>query len=453
MSALEGEDLESLLQFLYMAPVGLMQAKIDGEILMVNPVCAQLLMPLSRDGNLSNLFVALERVAPDVADRVRSFPASHGMVIDAFQLQVDACQRAPGKPRMLSLSVLKLDDQRLMAVVSDITAAVERDRQLRQSQAWIESLISGVTDYALMSLDGDGCIRHWNAGVERITGFGASATEGRSYAMFYADGDMPPQNAVSRLQEADRVGWVLDEGWRRRQDGSAYWGSCLITPLHVLAGEEASADLAGALQNTTEVEPDGHLYSLIIRDISDQREARGALRKAVYSDHLTGLSNRRAFFETGQLEIERSSGIARPLSMVMIDADHFKAVNDRFGHPTGDAVLRHLAIEISTAFHTDSAARLGGEEFAVLLPGIDLDDALDLAARFCARICAQVLVVDDMPVPYTVSAGVAAMEAGEADIDELLKRADAALYQAKAHGRNRAESWRTTPARAAEASA
>ncbi len=430
------DEYEALLQFLYLAPIGLVQTRLDGEILMVNPLCAHLLMPLSRDGNLDNLFTALQPVAPDLRHRVQAFDASHGMVCEGLQMQVDAGQPGAKAARVLSLSLLKLDKTRLMAVLSDVSLAAQRERELRLSQAWISTIVAGITDYALMKLDAHGLATVWNPGVARLTGFAADAVIGKPYALFYADDAMPGQRVLDRLHEADRSGWSLDEGWRRRANGSRFWGSCLIAPL----------------QAADEAPPEERAYSLIVRDISNRREANETLRNVISYDHLTGLVNRRAFFETAELEVQRWQRQPRPLSIVMIDADHFKNVNDSHGHAAGDAVLRHLAAGLSATFRImDVVARIGGEEFVVLLPDTTLDDACAVASRLCQRIAAHAVEVDGTTIRYTVSAGVATMDDALAGVGDLLKRADTAMYAAKARGRNRVERWRAelaTPAQA-----
>jgi diguanylate cyclase (GGDEF)-like protein/PAS domain S-box-containing protein len=322
--------------------------------------------------------------------------------------------------------LLKLDEQRLMAVLADVTQSVQRERELRQSQAWINTIVTGLTDYALLTLDHLGRARDWNTSVERVTGRLSDTTIGQPYSIFYPADAMDPAGAIDRLHEADRSGWSLDEGWRQRADGSRFWGSCLIAPLH-------TAD---------EMVPEERAYSLVIRDVSDRREATEALRRAVACDHLTGLANRRALFEACELELQRWRRAPRPLSLVLIDADHFKRINDDFGHATGDAVLRHLAAGLSATFRTlDVVARLGGEEFVVLLPGCDEQAALKVAQRLCDRIAAQTVTVGSSTVRYTVSVGVAAMDAAVAGVDALIERADQAMYAAKVAGRNRVECW------------
>ncbi len=417
-------DHEALIQFLYLAPIGLAQTRLDGEVLMVNPLCAQLLMPLAPDGMLDNLFTALQGVAPDLAHRAASFDSSHGMVCEAMQLPVGSGQGSG--PQVLSLTLLKLDAERLMAVLSDVTQSVRRDRELRQNQAWINTITSSISDYALVPLDAGGRVADWNASIGRLTGFNAQQLQGRSVDVFYPDGQLSPQRLADRLREADQHGWTMDEGWRCRADGSRFWGSCLIAPLHAPGDSE----------------PDERGYSLIVRDITDRREANEALRRSVLCDHLTGLANRRAFFEAAEVELLRWQRQPRALSLVAFDADHFKQINDRHGHPAGDAVLRHLAAGLGATFRNlDLVARSGGEEFLVLLPGTGLDGAQAAADRLCRMVAAQTVDVDGVQIRYTVSAGVATMHADVDGLDALIKRADLALYQAKAMGRNRVECW------------
>jgi diguanylate cyclase (GGDEF)-like protein/PAS domain S-box-containing protein len=428
---------EAVLQFLYMAPIGLVQARLDGEILMVNPLCAQLLMPLSRDGGMDNLFTLLQAVAPDLAHRAADFRAAHGLVCENQQLHIGGSQAAGGGGRqVLSLTLLKLDDERLMAVLGDVTQTLQRDRALRQNQAWIHTITSSIVDYALVPLDAQGRVAGWNPSLARLASFEPGALDGRSAAVFYPEGQLTPQRLADRLHEADQHGWSMDEGWRCRADGSRFWGSGLIAPLHPPGNVPA--------------EERG--YSLILRDITDRREANEAMRRSVLCDHLTGLANRRAFFEAAELEMLRWQRQPRPLSLLAFDADHFKQINDRHGHAAGDAVLRHLAAGLGATFRNlDLVARSGGEEFVVLLPGTGLDGALVAAERLCHSVAAQPVDVDGVPIAYTVSAGAATMDADVADLAALMKRADLALYAAKARGRNRVERWQPDLRHAADA--
>jgi len=156
------------------------------------------------------------------------------------------------------------------------------------------------------------------------------------------------------------------------------------------------------------------------------------------TDELTGLANRRAFMEAGRSALERARRYERPLSVILFDIDHFKQVNDRHGHAAGDEALRCVAVILrGTARASDTAGRLGGEEFAVLLPETARPEAVKLAERLRRDLAAIEFELDGTSIRFTCSFGVAQREAGTASIDELLKAADVALYEAKDGGRNR----------------
>ena len=429
------KDLEALTQFLYLAPVGLAQLRMDGEILMLNPISSQLLMPLSRDGGLENLFSALENVAPELRHLASSFAEPNGRICDDLRVQVNAGVRGRSDPQFFSLTLLKLDEDRLMAVLSDITLQMKRERLLRQSDAWFNAILMGVTDYSLVSLDGLGRVESWNTSIGRVTGFTEDAILGRPYSIFFPDDATTEHGLHDRLHEADANGWSIDEGWRVKSDGTRFWGSAAIVPL--IDRQRDDSDGESAFQA-----PEDAHYCMIIRDITERREESEKYRLATFCDHLTGIANRRTFFDAGQLEIDRFKRSPRPLALLLFDADNFKHVNDVVGHPGGDAVLRHFAATLASAFRqVDVVARLGGEEFAVLLPSTELSQAIAVAERFRLRIEAEGVEVDGQIVHYTVSGGLAMMDSSVTGLDALLKRADGALYAAKAAGRNRLECW------------
>jgi two-component system, cell cycle response regulator len=155
-------------------------------------------------------------------------------------------------------------------------------------------------------------------------------------------------------------------------------------------------------------------------------------------DPLTGLANRRAFDEALAAAVARARRAAAPLSVVALDVDHFKRVNDQHGHAAGDAVLRELAARARAALREgDLLARVGGEELLALLPGEPLEGAAEAAERLRAAVAAAPFAAGPVALPVTVSAGCAALEAGDPDGGALLARADARLYEAKISGRNR----------------
>jgi diguanylate cyclase (GGDEF)-like protein/PAS domain S-box-containing protein len=176
------------------------------------------------------------------------------------------------------------------------------------------------------------------------------------------------------------------------------------------------------------------------RDISERKRAEEALRELATTDGLTGLLNRRRFLELGASELERADRFGHPASLVMFDVDHFKKVNDTRGHDAGDAVLVALARTAGDSLRAvDILGRIGGEEFAVVLPETGLDAAADVAERLRAAVAGMELSPGGAPLPVTISLGAVQSQGPAEGLDGLLKRADAALYRAKAAGRNRVE--------------
>jgi diguanylate cyclase (GGDEF)-like protein len=167
-------------------------------------------------------------------------------------------------------------------------------------------------------------------------------------------------------------------------------------------------------------------------------------KTAASMDPLTGMFNRRGFVEATARVIERGATAGRPVTVLIFDIDHFKSINDRFGHPAGDEILKlFAAIVINSLRITDLSGRIGGEEFAALLT-CSLDEAVVVAERVREAFANSGIAVEDGPVDTTVSIGVAGGPAGT-ELEVLLAAADAALYQAKRGGRNRVEAAEELP--------
>jgi diguanylate cyclase (GGDEF)-like protein len=165
--------------------------------------------------------------------------------------------------------------------------------------------------------------------------------------------------------------------------------------------------------------------------------ANGRLLALANTDGLTGLPNRRRFDEIYKAECHRGDRYARPLSALLVDVDHFKRVNDTYGHPVGDEVLRRVADALKSILRSsDHVARYGGEEFAILAPETGREGASLLAERIRREVELLEIPVGEKLVRITCSVGVAVREGGLSSC-QLIRRADMALYQAKHSGRNR----------------
>ncbi len=187
------------------------------------------------------------------------------------------------------------------------------------------------------------------------------------------------------------------------------------------------------LVNVSRVEADETLYSIVMADITAEENYRLELEKTAVTDPLTGIPNRRFFQEKLKEEIQLAQRYGRPFSLILMDIDHFKKINDKFGHDIGDKVLVEFASLVEK--HTrdsDFFCRIGGEEFAVILPETTLNDAV----RVAKKINKIVRENPDATVPVTVSLGVVEYTKGESEAD-IYKRADHALYKAKTSGRDR----------------
>jgi len=155
-------------------------------------------------------------------------------------------------------------------------------------------------------------------------------------------------------------------------------------------------------------------------------------------DGLTQIFNKRYFVETLERELSRARRYDRPLALMMFDIDHFKRCNDTYGHRAGDHVLRHMADLVrQRSRKVDVIARYGGEEFAVVLPEIDLAGAAQFGESLRRMVEEEEFVIEGRRILLAISVGVADLEPGVANADDLIKKADARLYRAKQGGRNR----------------
>ncbi|MBH9551527.1 sensor domain-containing diguanylate cyclase [Inhella gelatinilytica] len=172
-------------------------------------------------------------------------------------------------------------------------------------------------------------------------------------------------------------------------------------------------------------------------DITELVQLRERLRQQAITDGLTGLFNRRHFNEIAEKELARARRHQHATTLLMLDIDHFKSINDRFGHPMGDAVLQRVAQVLQAQLRReDTPARVGGEEFAVLLPRTDREAACVLAERIRAALSQDRGVLPE-GLGLTASLGLAVSEGGHTKLEQLYAEADALLYQAKQTGRDR----------------
>lgn len=222
--------------------------------------------------------------------------------------------------------------------------------------------------------------------------------------------------------------------------------------------EQAEELLSSLLRGTVAEKPFGDLLDVsrkLLRQsrrlvtMGDRMQAQlsslnDELTHMARTDALTGLDNRRQFMEVARKELSRSRRTGKPFSLLLIDADHFKSINDTWGHDVGDRVLRDIASLLNGAVRAhDMPARIGGEEFAVLLPETDCREAALLAERIRLAMERHIMLVEQAAVRFSVCIGCTTGSGQEKglDLEVMLKRADVALYAAKKNGRNRVERY------------
>ena len=183
---------------------------------------------------------------------------------------------------------------------------------------------------------------------------------------------------------------------------------------------------------------DGPAVLAFVTDITERKRLEEELQQQATTDELTGVFNRRHFINLAQEELKRAIRLKHPMTIALIDIDHFKHINDTYGHAAGDQALLSFTHICKKNFREiDVFARFGGDEFALLLPEATPAQAYDAVERIQLALAAQPIDLDGNPVSITVSAGISNLANDHESLDTLLGRADRALYRAKEAGRNR----------------
>lgn len=310
-----------------------------------------------------------------------------------------------------------LDEQgditHFMAVKLDITLKKQAEAALRDKQKYLSTLLSSINTGILLVDRATHLVVDVNPAAELLLGAGKVELLGKDYRPFFpADQPLPT------------TGWDLGEN-----------GASHEVSLTSRRGEHVPALVATL---PLEIGGQGCLL-LTLLDITERKRMEEELRCLAFTDALTGVNNRRRFLELAQREMERAKRYGAPFSYLTLDVDHFKSINDAYGHDQGDLVLKSLANNCLKALRdTDIFGRLGGEEFGAVLIESTAQEAMFAAARLLKAASEDRFDVEGRPVGYTVSIGVCSWREGEDSLSEIMRRADKALYEAKAQGRNRA---------------
>ncbi len=364
-----------------------------------------------------------------------------GLQMHAMKISVDGIERFEAYRRLPDIPVLvfsALDATavyapwwsgvRLFAVIFVTFAAIiaTLGRMIvgtQRRRRWLAAIVEASGE-AILSRHVDGRIASWNKGAERLFGYTASEIIGQHVSVLWTDEQSADlTRTIDNLNKG--INQYENDTVRRRKDGSTVNVSMTGSPI---------------LGNRNRIIGVG----ITARDISELKEVEKRLHRLAYYDPLVNLPNRALLEEELTRAVQQSVAVGQPLALLYLDVDHFKDVNDSFGHQLGDALLQHVARRIGEVVHrNDIFGRLGGDEFGIIQRNADKRDASHLADRLIARLGAP-FSIDEHDVTAGVSIGTALLDIDEAATLEpidaarlLLQQADTALYEAKSAGRQR----------------
>ena len=286
-----------------------------------------------------------------------------------------------------------------------------------------KSLVENTND-VIMVMDstpldeGGPFIVYVNPAFERLLGYSCEEVVGQNPRILQGPGT--DENTRGKIRQAMISGErIRTQILNYTKDGQQVWMDINIVPIMNEQGQLA-------------------YFAAIERDLTEYKMLQSRLEVLANTDALTGLPNRQAFMDKAKKEFSRSNRYSRPLSMVMIDIDHFKSVNDQYGHATGDHVLTNVGHILSDGLRdSDVLARIGGEEFVLLLPDTPEANTEYVAERMRKQLANTAIKYKDLELTITASFGVAAISPEDETLEQMLARADLAMYEAKNSGRNR----------------
>jgi diguanylate cyclase (GGDEF)-like protein/PAS domain S-box-containing protein len=408
--AFSGSDLDR--QAMHHSPVGHLMVE-EGAVTWANPRAAELLgfaQPADLTGRGVEELLSFEHHSSHIVRLLAARPGQGQL------LQTDwTLKRRDGSTFVGHLKAAPLESEgqgRLLLTISDISWRKDLELALRESEERVSTILDSI-----------------RAGIVIIDPHGHKVVDANSVAL-----EMLGRDRDQVLgQECHRFICPAERG------------QCPVTDLGQEVDNQERALLTARqeevpiLKTVARMRLNGreHLLESFL-DITEMKELQESLHRLATTDPLTGLYNRRSFFDQLHQELSRAGRYRRPLTLLFLDVDHFKEINDRHGHPAGDQALKSLALLLQAeSRRNDIVGRIGGEEFATVLVECGLDQAREAAERLRRQVERLRVDSDQGPLSMTVSIGLAQAVSDQERLEQLLKRADRALYQAKRQGRNR----------------
>jgi len=354
-------------------------------------------------------------------------PYIQGALRGSVQLFERAIKDSNGENRYTQASYIPDvsggDVKGFFVLVTDITQRRQAELAHQESEERFRDMAvnaPGIVYQFIQYPDGRAYYRYVSSKIKDILGIEPEALMADPSQWFDLIHPDDKQQYLAQLQkDAEDLAYRNWEGRLLLRDGTVKWVNSLATPRSLADG--------------------GVLWNGLMLDITERKQMELELKRRADTDYLTGVANRGYFLKMAALELARTRRYGGALSIAMIDLDHFKNINDTYGHLVGDAVLKEMAtISHRVLREADLVGRLGGEEFAVLLPETDASHTVEVIERLRKAVAASEIPLEDgQALHFTVSIGIATFIAEtDTSIDMLLNRADQALYMAKQSGRN-----------------
>ncbi|CAA7616940.1 Diguanylate cyclase with hemerythrin-like metal-binding domain-containing protein (fragment) [Candidatus Terasakiella magnetica] len=368
------------------------------------------------------------------------------VVVRARSMQDHRYQRLRPGGVILEIEGHPIQGGGFISIYTDITERYRAEELLRQREGQLR-LIYDTSSVAIFFVDQRGFITHANRRMSEMFACPMQTLIGSEYVAHIA----AAEREVGRRKMLDLLSSAIPsvdlERHYWRDDGTTFWGRLTGQRMHDESGR--SMGLVGVILDITDrraaeqqlAERSRELEAMnkaLASSNAELMQAREALERMAMHDQLTGLANRHKFLQTYSIEVERRNRTGGALSLLLVDVDHFKVINDRYGHLAGDICLRAIASVLERSVRAaDLVGRFGGEEFVVLLPETDAEGALAAAENLCHEVRHTQFEVGGQMLTITISVGTATLLAGQSgDFDRLVHRADLAVYRAKGAGRD-----------------
>ncbi|MEM9369812.1 MAG: sensor domain-containing diguanylate cyclase [Pseudomonadota bacterium] len=410
-----GQELQ---RFVDLAPIAMIQSNGSDGTVYANTAAIEVLAPIIPGAEIRTLAVLFERIAPELNTMIDEFQAASGVVCKDYRLEI-ASERSESADRFIEVTITKIRPDLYTSVLTDRTEAVLHQRELYRRSERMRAVVECVPNSGIFTLDREARVDGWNKSAERLSGLPAARVIGLPFSGLLGRIGVDQRNEAAILRKVRLDGWSEIECWVYPAHGRRFWCNCLITALRTSDGEY-----------------DG--FSIVARDMTERRASERELKRLAETDPLTNVYNRRSFLDLAGNAMKTATDRGATCGFAMLDLDHFKRLNDTHGHAAGDAALKGFVQCIRRVLRrSDLFGRIGGEEFGVLLREIDVDSAVALLERIRRAVACSDFQYRNAAFKVSVSIGFALVRSGKETLDDVMSRADTALYDAKRQGRNR----------------